>query len=125
MQRISRLTASLLLATLVAGGVLTPSLHRLAHVAAEAQERAAHVAAGHHHHEEADAPHGVELTPSCPTRVTPELDCAVCAGLSAHVAMREMVLAPPRLADRAGGTEEGGERAAHAAAASIRGPPVG
>ena len=125
MQRLLRFSAPFLLATLVAGGVLTPSLHRLAHVEAEAHERAAHAAAGHHHHDEADAPHGVELTPSCPTPVTPELDCAVCAGLSAHAAVEGGALTAPRLSERTAPSEDRWARPARVVAASVRGPPVG
>ncbi|HLA63918.1 MAG TPA: DUF2946 family protein [Rhodothermales bacterium] len=127
MLRLFRFSAPFLLAVLTAGGVVMPTLHRIAHVEAAQREAVAHGAyeVGTHSHDEAHAGHGVELTTPCPPRLAPELDCAICAGLSAHVVTAAPVLAPPVAVERVVFPESPRLRPTLAVETAVRGPPVG
>lgn len=129
MLRLFRFSAPFLLAVLTAGGVVMPTLHRVAHGEAVAHEAGAHETGAHkesaHPHDEAHAEHGVELTVPCPPRLAPELDCAICAGLSAHVVTAAPVALPLVAVDRVAVPESPRLRPTLIVATAVRGPPVG
>ena len=116
--------ASVLLAVLAVGGVVLPTVHRAEHGLEVADARAAHAAAHH-----GDAAHGTadpgdsQAEAPCPPAPN-DVDCAVCAGLSAA----DLVAAPaPPPDDDPGAFEAHADwvRATTATGAGARAPPVG
>ncbi len=115
----ARISASLLLAVLVAGGLLVPSLHRLHHAEDAARIRAAHLADGHHDGDARDA----ALDAPCPNPATEELPCAVCVGLAFHARPAGIVAPSLDGLDRVSSATGLSAHSAESAGAAIRGPP--
>lgn len=116
--------ASVLLAVLAVGGVVLPSVHQAAHGLEIADARANHDA---HHGDVAHggATQGEPLAEApCPPAPN-DVDCAVCAGLSAAA---DLAVAPDPLPEDDPGAYHAYAdwvRTAAAAGAGARAPPVG
>jgi hypothetical protein len=116
----ARTSACLLLAVLVGGGVLTPSLHRLHHAETALRARAVHEVDGHH----SRSAHGPTWEAPCPDVPTDEISCAVCAGLAFAARFEEGPAGPPAGPGGPRGAPGLVVRSAEAAGAASRGPPT-
>ena len=110
--------AAVLLAVLAVGGVVLPAAHRAVHGLELAAERAGHVAA---FHGDADAPQAQAPCPPQPG----DVDCAVCAGLSAAADPASADAPAPDEPDGATAARADWVRTTTAAGAGARAPPAG
>jgi len=116
-------SARLLLAVLIAGGVLAPSVHEVWHAGETARIRASHLAEATHHHHEAGADHGPAAVQPCPEPLMADWACVLCHGVSVHLPAVPVAVVPPASARRWAGTREATRRSVTAEGRSIRGPP--
>ncbi|MDX1420242.1 MAG: hypothetical protein R3181_09770 [Rubricoccaceae bacterium] len=83
-----------LLAVFALGGLAGPWLHETHHAQERAAERAAHTAAGHHHHAAMET-HGAEADAPCPEPVGLDLQCVLCQVVNAKLAAVPVAVLPP------------------------------
>lgn len=125
MPRRPRHSARLLLAVLIAGGVLAPLMHRAWHAEETVRVRASHLTEATHHHHEAGEDHGTEAVAPCPEPLAADWACVLCHGVSEHLPGVPVAIVPPVSASRAAGNPEAAVFSVAVERRSIRGPPEG